>query len=74
MSNVLLIVPRANFELFESLHRLYSDAPSISVILDRRVHERRRHADDVRLDHRRGDRRRHDARAVGAQKYAIVST
>ena len=52
----LLIVPRADPQLFDYLSRRLSGVPRVEVILDRRAGERRR-ADRPATDRRRGERR-----------------
>ena len=52
----LLIVPRADPQLFEYLSRRLSGVPRVEVIFDRRAGERRRAERQV-AERRRGDRR-----------------
>jgi hypothetical protein len=52
----LLIVPRADPQLFDYLSRRLSGVPRVEVILDRRAGERRR-SDRPVTDRRRGERR-----------------
>jgi hypothetical protein len=52
----LLIVPRADPQLFDYLSRRLSGVPRVEVIFDRRAGERRRSSRPV-TDRRRGDRR-----------------
>ena len=52
----LLIVPRADPDLFDYLSRRLSGVPRVEVIFDRRAGERRRFVRPV-TDRRRGDRR-----------------
>jgi hypothetical protein len=52
----LLIVPRADPQLFDYLSRRLSGVPRVEVILDRRAGERRR-SDRPATDRRRGERR-----------------
>src|SRR5262245_45609405 len=52
----LLIVPRADPDLFHYLSRRLSGVPRVEIILDRRAGERRRSVRPA-TDRRRGDRR-----------------
>jgi hypothetical protein len=52
----LLIVPRADLQLFDYLSRRLSGVPRVEVIFDRRAGERRRSSRPA-ADRRRGDRR-----------------
>src|SRR4029453_12255227 len=52
----LVIVPRADLQLFDYLSRRLSGVPRVEVIFDRRAGERR-HSSRPAADRRRGDRR-----------------
>jgi hypothetical protein len=57
---VTVIVPRTAPALFAYLKNKFADDPTISVIMDRRTGERRRHNDAPAIDRRHGDRRQAD--------------
>lgn len=57
---VTVIVPRTAPALFAYLKSKFADDPTISVIMDRRTGERRRHNDAPAIDRRHGDRRQAD--------------
>jgi hypothetical protein len=55
----LVVVRRGHFATFELLTRTFADDPSVRIIWDRRLGERRRTTDGVGdADRRRADRRR----------------
>ena len=55
---VMVIVPRTAPALFAYLKEKFADDPTISVIMDRRIGERRRGSEAPRTERRQGDRRR----------------
>ena len=59
---LVYVVSREHVPVFESLERAYSEDPEVSVLLDRRVDERRRSAT------RRPDTRRSGERRAGAEQ------
>jgi hypothetical protein len=63
---VMVIVPRTAPALFAYLKEKFADDPTISVIMDRRVAERRRRSDPPGTERRQGDRRQ------PGRDYAIV--
>ena len=54
---VMVIVPRTAPALFAYLKDKFADDATISVIMDRRVAERRRRSDTPSAERRQGDRR-----------------
>ena len=63
---VMVIVPRTAPALFAYLKDKFADDPTISVIMDRRVTDRRLRSDTPRTERRQGDRRE------PGRDYAIV--
>jgi len=63
---VMVIVPRTAPALFAYLKDKFADDATISVIMDRRVAERRRRSDAPSTERRQGDRRQ------PGRDYAIV--
>ena len=63
---VMVIVPRTAPALFAYLKDKFADDATISVIMDRRVAERRRRSDTPSTERRQGDRRE------PGRDYAIV--
>ena len=63
---VTVIVPRTAPALFAYLKEKFADDQTISVIMDRRIAERRRLNETPRTERRQGDRRRqgHDSAIV----------
>lgn len=53
----LLIVARDQVDLYESLQYAYGDSETITVLLDRRLAERRRAVQPMMAERRRGERR-----------------
>ena len=53
-----MIVARDEPKLFERLRLEFDDDAAVSVVLDRRIGDRRRQPQAVTTDQRRGDRRR----------------
>lgn len=71
----LFIVSRREPELFAYLSKEFAAEADVRVIIDRRVGERRRSADDTpAVDRRHGDRRgqSHVSRQVNSIGYAFV--
>jgi len=71
----IVIVRRGHFATFELLTRTFADDPSVQIIWDRRIGERRRA--EGRSD--TGDRRRSDRRRIppvqwGQMNYMIAAT
>lgn len=56
----MVIVPRTAPALFAYLKDKFADDPTISVLMDRRTGERRRHNDAQTIERRHGDRRQTD--------------
>jgi len=54
---VIVIVPRTAPALFAYLKEKFADDRTISVIMDRRIAERRRLSETPRTERRQGDRR-----------------
>ena len=54
---VMVIVPRSAPALFAYLKDKFADDPTISVIMDRRIGERRRRKDATTIERRGRDRR-----------------
>jgi len=65
-NKVMVIVPRTAPALFAYLKEKFADDQTISVILDRRITERRRLHEAPRTERRQADRRR------SGRDYAIV--
>jgi len=65
-NKVMVIVPRTAPALFAYLKEKFADDQTISVILDRRIAERRRLHEAPRTERRQADRRR------SGRDYAIV--
>jgi len=63
---VMVIVPRTAPALFAYLKDKFADDATISVIMDRRIGERRRRSDAPAMERRSGDRRQ------AARAHAIV--
>lgn len=71
----LFIVSREHQELYTYLTERFADDPKVSVILDRRVGERRRVDVPVQVERRQADRRRRpevDAE-VRTRSYAVIT-
>ena len=70
-TTILMIVSRDNPGLYEYAAREFAGSTEITVVLDRRTHDRRGRSDDaaVDVDRRRADRRRyavdHRLRTIG---------
>ena len=62
----MVIVPRTAPALFAYLKDKFADDATISVIMDRRIGERRRRSDAPTMERRQGDRRQ------AARAHAIV--
>lgn len=56
---LLFIVARGESHLYETLRREFADEPSVEIVLDRRVGERRRSQVPPPVERRRGERRWH---------------
>jgi hypothetical protein len=70
----LVIVRRGHFATFELLTRTFAGDPSVQIIWDRRVAERRRSTDRAGAgDRRRSDRRREPPPQWGQMNYMIAS-
>jgi len=65
-NKVMVIVPRTAPALFAYLKEKFADDRTISVIMDRRIAERRRLNETPRTERRQADRRR------SGRDYAIV--
>jgi len=65
-NKVMVIVPRTAPALFAYLKEKFADDRTISVIMDRRIAERRRLNEAPRTERRQADRRR------SGRDYAIV--
>jgi len=65
-NKVMVIVPRTAPALFAYLKEKFADDRTISVIMDRRIGERRRLNEAPRTERRQADRRR------SGRDYAIV--
>jgi hypothetical protein len=75
MPRHLFIVSRDHQELYTYLTERFADDPKVSVILDRRVGERRRVSVPVAVERRQADRRQRpeiDAE-IRTRSYAIVT-
>jgi hypothetical protein len=70
----LFIVSRLEPQLFEHLSREFASEADVTVILDRRLGERRRAAQTRGVERRRGDRRTlgHIPRQLRSLGYAFV--
>jgi len=66
VKKVMVIVPRTAPALFAYLKDKFADDVTISVIMDRRIAERRRRSDAPSTERRLGDRRQ------AGRDYAIV--
>ncbi|HEY4347850.1 MAG TPA: hypothetical protein VGM80_09690 [Gaiellaceae bacterium] len=53
-----VVPPEAEPELYERLVAYYSDKPDVTVVIDRRLGQRRRERADVDVDQREGNERR----------------
>jgi len=70
----LVIVRRGHFATFELLTRTFADDPSVQIIWDRRMSERRHSVEDQsNLDRRRSDRRRAPPMQWGQLNYMIAT-
>jgi hypothetical protein len=70
----LVIVRRGHFATFELLTRTFADDPSVQIIWDRRIGERRQSAGDgVHGNRRRSDRRRVPPLQWGQMNYMIAT-
>ena len=68
----LVIVRRGHFATFELLTRTFADDPSVQIIWDRRIGERRLAAESpAEIDRRRSDRRRVPPTQWGQLNYMI---
>jgi len=68
----LVIVRRGHFATFELLTRTFADDPSVQIIWDRRIGERRLAAESAAdIDRRRTDRRRVPPTQWGQLNYMI---
>ena len=68
----LVIVRRGHFATFELLTRTFADDPSVQIIWDRRIGERRLAAESpADIDRRRADRRRVPPTQWGQLNYMI---
>lgn len=56
--SVLIVVPRSNVDLYQSLKRTFADDAKAEVVLDRRFKERRARSSDHDVERRKEDRRR----------------
>jgi len=70
----LVIVRRGHFATFELLTRTFADDPSVQIIWDRRLGQRRRAENRVSGDRRRSDRRRMPPVQWGQMNYMIAGT
>jgi len=70
----LLIVARDQTDLYESLQYAYGDSETITVLLDRRLAERRRAVQPMMAERRRGERRSPPSIAddLRFQQYVLV--
>ncbi len=68
----LVIVRRGHFATFELLTRTFANDPSMQIIWDRRIGERRQSAGDVAPRNRR-DRRRVPPLQWGQMNYMIAT-
>jgi len=70
----LVIVRRGHFATFELLTRTFADDPSVQIIWDRRIGERRQSAADAASrNRRRSDRRRMPPSQWGQMNYMIAT-
>jgi hypothetical protein len=70
-----VIVRRGHFATFELLTRTFADDPSVQIIWDRRIGERRCAADDPGAgERRRADRRRMPPTQWGQLNYMIAGS
>ena len=68
----LVIVRRGHFATFELLTRTFADDPSVQIIWDRRIAERRLAVESpAEIDRRRSDRRRVPPTQWGQLNYMI---
>jgi hypothetical protein len=65
----LVIVRRGHFATFELLTRTFADDPSVQIIWDRRIGERRRASDAVSD----GERRRTDRRGLPPSQWGQLN-
>ncbi len=56
---LLFIVARGEPHLYETLRREFAGEPSVEIVLDRRVGERRRGCTPPSVERRQGERRSH---------------
>jgi hypothetical protein len=70
----LVIVRRGHFATFELLTRTFADDPSVRIIWDRRLGERRSSSDGTDRERRRTDRRRVPPSQWGQLNYMIAGT
>lgn len=71
----LVIVRRGHFATFELLTRTFADDPSVQIIWDRRIGERRFAAESpAEIDRRRSDRRRVPPTQWGQLNYMIAGS
>ncbi|HEV3216753.1 MAG TPA: hypothetical protein VGZ27_13565 [Vicinamibacterales bacterium] len=68
----LVIVRRGHFATFELLTRTFADDPSVNIIWDRRMGERRRADGRQEGERRRTDRRRMPPDQWGPMNYMIA--
>jgi hypothetical protein len=69
----LVIVRRGHFATFELLTRTFADDPSVQIIWDRRIGERRQAVGGLGVsDRRRSDRRRMPPSQWGQLNYMIA--
>jgi hypothetical protein len=70
----LVIVRRGHFATYELLTRTFAGDPSVQIIWDRRVGDRRQSADNLSgSDRRRTDRRRVPPSQWGQMNYMIAT-
>jgi hypothetical protein len=70
----LVIVRRGHFATFELLTRTFADDPTVQIIWDRRMGERRQSVGDAaRRNQRRCDRRRVPPLQWGQMNYMIAT-
>jgi hypothetical protein len=70
----LVIVRRGHFATFELLARTFADDPTVRVIWDRRMSDRRRSNDQPAADRRSRDRRRTPPPQWRTLNYMIAGT
>jgi hypothetical protein len=69
----LVIVRRGHFATFELLTRTFADDPSVQIIWDRRIGERRRASDGAGdAERRQSDRRRTPPSQWGQLNYMVA--